>query len=732
MTTQAAKQVPAKVPAEETAAVRDGGRRKRDLAAFFSPRSVAMVGASERSSWSHGVAARFKSYGYEGKVYAVNRNGVDAHGHPGFKSCRDIPEQVDFAYLFVPAEVTLAALTDAADAGIRHVSILTSGFAEIGEAGIAMQEQLLALAEERGITLMGPNSLGFANISKRLIATSIPTRLPVIDGSVALVSQSGAVVAEICKFAHQQGVGLSFVAATGNEAQVGLTDVIDYLVDDPATRVIGVFAESIRDPQGFRAVAQRALAARKPIVIQKVGKSEVSAAIAQAHTGSLVGDDKIFDAVCRQFGVVRVDSIEELVSTADLMSRMPPLAQPGVGVISVSGGACGMFADQAEACGVVLQQFTPETQAKLKEVLPEFASSLNPLDITGGVFREPEIWEKALPVVAADPSVGMVAVINFMPATQQELVGLRETVMAMGRGIAACAKPGIVVLPTSQPVGDVMADIAREAKLPGLGFGTQLTVRAIAGLVQWSARVNGWEAAQADTAAAAVTAIVPAAPAERPRSERQVLDYLASQDVPVIPAQVARSAEEAVAFARSIGGKLALKVLSADIQHKTEVGGVRLNVEGDSAVAAAWNEIDGSARRHCPQARIDGIIVSPMRSGGIELFVGTARDPHWGPVLAVGLGGVWVEVLADTAVRPLPLTPADVKEMLASLRGAKLLQGFRGGKPADLDAVARAVARIGDAALALGDDLVSLEINPLLVDGDRVEALDGLCIWSQA
>jgi acyl-CoA synthetase (NDP forming) len=698
--------------------------RKRDLTAFFSPRSVAMVGASERSSWSHGVAARFRDYGYSGKVYAINRNGVDAHGFPGFKSCQDLPDPVDFAYLFVPAEVTLDAMTDAADAGIKHMSILTSGFAETGEAGAALQQQILELAEKRGITLMGPNSLGFANITAGLIATSIPTRLPVRKGAVALLSQSGAVVAEICKFAHQQAVGLSFVAATGNEAQIGLTDIMDHLVDDPSTKVIAIFAESIRDPQAFREVAARALAARKPIVIQKVGKSEISAAIAQAHTGSLVGDDKIFDAVCRQLGVIRVDSIEELVATADLMARVPALTAPGVGVVSVSGGACGTFADQAGSAGLALEQFTPETQAALKEVLPEFASSLNPLDITGAVFRAPELWEKVLPIVASDARVGMVAIINFMPATATELVGLRETVMAMGRGIAACDKPGIVVLPTSQPVSEVMAGIAAEASLPGLGFGTQLTVRAIAGLVQWSACVNN---PRSDVAASAMPA-----PGARPRSEREVLDFLASREVPVIPAKVARNAEEAVNFAREIGGKLALKVLSADIQHKTEVGGVKLNVEGYEAVARAWLDIDSSARRHCPQAQIDGVIISPMRVGGVELFVGTARDPHWGPVLAVGLGGVWVELMADTAVRPLPVTPADVKEMLAGLRGAKLLQGFRGSKAADLDAVAQAVARIGDAALALGPELVSLEVNPLLVDGDRVEALDGLCIWSPA
>ena len=701
---------------------------RRDLRAFFSPQSVAMVGASEKSSWSHGVAARFRDYGFTGKVFAVNRGGVDAHGFPGFKSCKEIPEQVDFAYLFVPAEATLEALTDAADAGIKHVSILTSGFAEIGEEGALLQQRLLELADARGITLQGPNSLGFANIAQKRIATSIPTRLPVIEGSVGLVSQSGAVMGEICKITHQQGVGLRFVAATGNEAQIALTDVMDYLVDDPGTQVIAVFAESIRDPEAFRDVALRALAKRKPIVIQKVGKSEISAKVAQAHTGSLVGDDRVFDAVCRKYGVVRVDSIEELVSTADLLSRVPPLAKPGVGVLSVSGGACGMFADRAAEHGVEIPAFTEQTRTALREVLPAFASDLNPLDITGAVFRAPEIWETSLPVVARDANVGLVVVLNFVPATPTELRGLRETVLAMGRGLMLCEKPSIVVSLTAQPMTETMRDITAEAKLGGVGAGIELSVRAIAGLVRWSGCIARFEAGKLNAPPAVEPGNV------KPRSEREVLDFLRDHRVPVIPAHIARSAEDAAAFARTLGGKVALKILSPDIAHKTDVGGVKLGVPGDDAttVAAAYTGIDAVVRKNCPGARIDGIIVSPMREAGIELFVGTAQDPHWGPVLAVGLGGVWVEVLADTAVRPLPVTPDDVKEMLGSLRAAKILQGFRGTPAADLDVLAETVARIGDAALALGPQLASLEINPLLVSGKQVEALDGLCVWQDA
>ena len=702
---------------------------RRDLKSFFSPRSVALVGASEKSAWSHGVAAKFRAYGYAGKVFAVNRGGVDAHGYPGFKSCKDIPEQVDFAYLFVPAEATLEALTDAADAGIKHVNILTSGFAETGEPGALLQQRLLDLANARGITLQGPNSLGFANIGERLVATSIPTRLPLIDGTIGLVSQSGAVVAEISKVMHQQGVGLRFVAATGNEAQIALTDVIDYLVDDPGTRVITVFSESIRDPQAFRDVALRALAARKPIVILKVGKSEISAQVAKAHTGSLVGDDRVFDAVCAQYGVVRVDSIEELVATSDLLARVPPLKKNGVGVVSISGGGCGMFADRAAECGVSIKPFSDATRDALKQVLPEFASDLNPLDITGAVIRAPQLWEATLPVVARDENVGLVVVLNQLPGTPDELRGLRENVLAMGRGLALSEAPGVVVSMTAQPMTDTLREVATDAGLSGICAGIPLAVRAIAGHVQWSECLARFEAGERRDRPASEAK---SATSQRPRSEREVLEFLRDQRVPVIPAHIARSAQEAVSFARSAGDPVALKVLSADIAHKTEVGGVRLGVFGDEAVTQAYTDIDATVRKNCPNAKIEGIIVSPMRSGGIELIVGTARDPNWGPVIAVGLGGVWVEVLADTAVRPLPVTPGDVKDMLRSLRSAKILQGFRGTPAADLDTLAQTIARIGDAALALGPQLASLEINPLLVSGDKVEALDGLCVWEGA
>lgn len=690
---------------------------------FFSPNSVALVGASERSMWSHGIAARFREYGYDGKVFAVNRGGVEVHGYPGFTRCREIGEAVDAAYIFVPAESVYEALEDVAAAGIKSVVILTSGFAEAGEQGRELQQRISDLAEREGIAMLGPNSLGFANVEQRRVLSIVPARLPLIAGGVGVVSQSGAVLGDITKFAHQQGVGLCFQAATGNEAQLGIADLVDYLVDMPECKAIAVFAESIRAPQRLREAALRALAARKPIIIFKVGRSEVTAKVAQAHTGSLVGDNRIFDAICEQYGLIRVDSIEELIVTAALLEKTGPLQRTGVALVSLSGGACGMFADHAQANGVELPDFSEQTRTALRKVLPEYASTLNPLDITGGAIREPELWEKTLPLVGSDPSIGLVLVSSAVPAQPSEKATQLAQGSSIARGLAACGVPGLLISQTLQPFSTTTREFLDETGIPGLSYSIEYTVRAVGNLCRWSRRLRQRLPSlptEADGAHAGQT----------PRSEAEVLDYLRQRGVPVIPSIVAGDVETALQHVSRLDCPVAMKVASADIAHKTEVGGVRLDVQGDAAVAAAFREIMTSVGQHAPQARIDGILVAPMRNQGIELFVGTARDPQWGPVIAVGLGGIWVELLKDTAVRPLPIGQEDALEMLASLRGAQLLQGFRGAPAADLQRLAEVIVRLGDAALALGPDLQSLEINPLLVDGKRVEALDGLAIWA--
>lgn len=691
------------------------------LAAFFRPLNVALVGASDRSSWSNSIFARFNEYGHKGKLFAVNRNGTEAHGLPGYTSVAAIPETIDTAYIYVPAEAVAGALREAAAAGVRNTVVLSSGFAEAGEAGEALQAELAAAAAETGVTMLGPNSLGFANFGGSSFCTSVRSRLPVRIGQLALVSQSGAVAAELAKWAHAQGIGLSFFCATGNEAQIGIADVVEFLVDDPATKAIALYVEGIGDPVRFMAAAARARAAKKPIVVLKIGRSQVSSAVVQAHTGSMVGDNRVFDAMCDRFGVSRVNSMEELITTAELLGRTGAIDPPRIGMASVSGGACGMYADLAELNGLAIEPFTAETKAALAAALPSFAATLNPLDVTGVAIQNTAIWSDIIPSLARDPGVGLVVIGYGIPNTLEERRNLDTSFAAIAEGYrTAGAQPVILsysVQDAHEPQFAIRAELGIDTVLPNIDLG----VRALAHLQRWSENLLAEDPLP-----------LPEGPATSPTrltGERAVLDHLAAHGVPVIGASLAKDADAAAAAARGFGGPVALKIASPDIAHKTEVGGVKLDLEGDEAVRGGFEAIMASAKAAAPNARIDGILVSPMRGAGTELIVGVARDPQWGPVLAVGLGGVFTEALQDSRLSLLPVTPKQVRGLLEGLRGAKLLQGFRGSPPADIDKLSRAIAAIGDAALALGSDLAALEVNPLWVRGDEIECLDGLAIY---
>lgn len=690
------------------------------LKGMFEPEGVALIGASEKSVWSHLIMRNYADFGYRGRLYAVNLTGTPAHGLPGFTSCRAIDGAVDLAFIFVPQAGVIPAMEDAAAAGIRNVAILTSGFAEIGEDGAELQARLLQRAEALGVTVWGPNSLGFNNVSARTPVSVIPTVKPILPPSIAIVSQSGATSSELNEFAHSQNIGTSFVAATGNEGQISIADVIDYLVDHEPTKAIAVFAETVRSPATFARAAERARARNKPIVMLKVGRSALASAVAQAHTGSLAGDDKVFDAVCERLGIIRVDSTEDLVTVAGLLAATGPLKAPGLGFISISGGACTLVADGADALGVPMPANPPETVAALREVLPDFAATLNPLDVTGIVIRQPELFEKIIPVAASVPDVGLLAVSMTVPTMEGQ--GIPAALAAIGRAVATLDKPAIMVSTTNKALNELTRSAISEHGLPHIVNGIDDMLRGVAKAMWWSENIRR-------PAAPILLDAPPATTGSRPATERALLNHLASSGVPVIPGRVTRSTEEAAAFAAELGEPVALKIASPDIAHKTEVSGVRLNV-APADVADAFAALTADVARHRPDAIIEGVIVSPMRQGGIELLVGITRDPTWGLILTVAMGGVLVELLTDAVLAPLPVDRAQVAGMLGRLRGARLLAGYRGAPAADLDAIADAVVRLTEAAIAFGPSLEALEINPLLVRGASVEALDALAIWA--
>ncbi|HEY7576794.1 MAG TPA: acetate--CoA ligase family protein, partial [Acetobacteraceae bacterium] len=518
----------------------------------------------------------------------------------------------------------------------------------------------------------------------------------------------------------QHEIGLSHMVSTGNEADLDCADFIDHLIDLPEVRAIALFAETIRHAPSFAAAARRAIAAAKPIVVLKIGLSEVTARSAQAHTGALVGDDRVFDGVCRQLGMVRVDSIEDLLYTADVISRTGVLRPDGLAVVSISGGACEIVADRAQVLGVPLPSLSDAATAELRTALPSFGTPHNPLDITGGAVLQPDLFEQGLRILGRQPDFSALACLFDVPVTAEQateftLAALRH----IADGLRAAEIPALMVSHTVKPVTEVSARIIEEIGIPYVSAGLHHGMNALGHAFWWADQYRRLSGVAASIATIADTS-------ERPRSERATLAYLARCNVPVVPVTLARHAEQAVAAARATGGPVVLKIASDDIAHKSDIGGVLLNLEGDEAVAGAFRRIVAVAPA---EARLDGVLVAPMRSGGLELFVGCTRDAQWGHVIAVGLGGVWVEVLEDVSLRPLPIDAAEVKRMLGELRGARLLQGARGTPAADLDALAAAVARIGDAAVALGPDLEALEVNPLWVRGAQIEALDALAAW---
>jgi acetate---CoA ligase (ADP-forming) len=685
------------------------------LPTLLAPRSVALVGASDRTQWTRMVMDSLAGHGFTGRIHPVNRRGGTVYGHAAATSCQEIGEQVDVAALMLPGAAVHDALRDVAAAGIENVIVLASGLGEGGGTEAArLQQELIDVVTELELLMLGPNSLGFMNLIDATGAWFAPPPPVIVRGAVALISQSGAIGHAVTSFAASQQVGLSHVIATGNEALVDTIDIAAAVLQDERVRVAAIFAEEIRQPEKLRAVAAEALEAGKAIVMLKAGSSALSAELAISHTGALVGDDGIIDAGLRSLGVVRVQSIEELVITSGLIAHTGPLREGGLGVISISGGACDLVADRAEDLGIPL---------------PELASGVhNPFDVTGLVLSEPGLVTEYVDTFAGDDAVSLLAYFQVLPDENFQPPG-QAYWEALGPALSGLGPRGILVDQTMQTI---LPDTAQQ--LAGLGVpyvlgGLENAMVAIGRDLWWSEQVRRLRDA------AATPEATPAAIAATPDmaatwSEAQALTLIAEHGVPVVPWQLVADADAAVAAAAELGYPVVVKVASAAIAHKSDLGGVALDLQDAEQVRAAYTRVmDVAAAAGAPA---DGAIVAAMRDSGTELIVGVVRDPQWGHVLTLGLGGIWVNVLDDKSVRVLPVDRPTVHDMIGELRGAALLSGARGTAPVDLERLADVVLAISDLALAGGDRLAALEINPLKAEGDRIEALDALCTWRDA
>jgi acyl-CoA synthetase (NDP forming) len=701
---------------------------------FFAPRSIAIVGASEEAYWSRNAFANLPVIGFSGRVVPVNPKRARVFGLDCIASLRTLDAPVDLAYIAAPTGAIPSVLEDAGAAGVRNAVVIAAGFGESGAAGKTAQLGLVEQARRLGITLLGPNCPGFLNVTDGVAAYGQQIPVGLQKGGVGVVLQSGALTTVMLKFSIAHAIGLSKVVCLGNEAIVRAADVLDYLIDDAETRVIAMFLEQIREGGRFLALAERALLCGKAIVVLKAGRTPAGQKAALAHTGAVAGDEAVVDAALRQAGIVRVRSLEELLITAGFLAQGTKLGTGRMAVVSASGGACDIIADRASDEGLGLPGFSAGTTAELQAYLPTFATVQNPLD-TAAVDTYRDTGTAAVPmdvvaeIVSRDPNIDFVLYMGFnvVPQTEPapEVHDRTMERMTLLRGMRRDAPVPIVPIGlTCLEQGPFPRCVYRDTglwMLPGIEFG--LTALGHAMRLQ-AARQKAEEYAR--------TTPTMAAPFAGPRrqgawSELEGRRLLESAGVPLVPAILATSEQEAVAAAERLGYPVVMKICSAEIAHKSDIGGVRLNLHSAGEVRDAYATVR-AAGLAVARNGIDGLLVSPMRPRGVELLAGVTMDSTFGPMLAVGLGGIWVEALKDVSLAVLPVSPETIVLMLRSLRARPILEGARGGPKVDLAKAAGAIWQCSQAALSLGDDLRALEVNPLWCLEDRVEALDALVV----
>jgi acetate---CoA ligase (ADP-forming) len=695
------------------------------LEALLRPRSIAIIGASQDPAKIGGRPLHLlRRYGYAGQIYPINPRAAEVQGLRAYSSVMDVPEAPDLALIAVEAEKAPDAVEQCAARGVRGVVVFSSGFAELGEAGAALQERLRAAGRRTGMRILGPNCLGAVSIADKSIATFsivLEESLPVA-GTLGIVSQSGNLGSFTMRLASECGVGVSRFMTTGNECDIDIADGIAFLARDPATRVILCCLETCRDAGRLIASLEEARDAGKPVIALKIGTSAAGQAAAASHTGALAGSDAVFDAVLARAGALRVHSIEELINLGDAASMLLPdrlPRGPRVALLTASGGFGILLADAAQAAGLAMPELSEATQRAILDVVP-FASARNPVDATAQMSSRPEMLQKILSAVVADDTCD--AVLMPLPLSLY-VPRLRSIYIETLRHIREQYPDRILMLCVRGPQDAV-------AELRAMGYpiidsfdGCCATLAALAKLRT--------ALMKPETASIAPSRERPAPlPPDALRHEFGAKRALAAAGITVLTECLVQDADAAVRAATEIGFPVVLKIVSPDLPHKTEVGGVKVGLASVDEVRQAFAEMLRSVAVKAPQAAIDGVLIAPMAKGIAELILGTTTDPVFGPVVMVGLGGIFAEIIGDVAVQTAPVTEATALEMLRSLKAFAMLDGARGRPRADTAAAARAIAALSRFAAAHARTISEIDINPLLLmpEGQGVVALDALLV----
>jgi len=679
---------------------------------LLRPKSIAIIGASDssRGGWAQEIHDNLEFCGFPTKLYLVNPKRRELWGRTCYPNFAAIPEPVDLALTIIPSAFIPDTLAEAAAHGLKCALIYAAQFGEGGDAeGRKRAQALLALSEKHGLRISGPNCMGSLALREKLLLYPAKRVRALKSGSVGVVFQSGGTFQFWLQQAALRGLDFSYAISSGNEIDLDLADYINFMVEDEHTTMIACLVEGIRRPQAFMAAAEKALAARKPILLVKVGRSERGKAATASHTGAIAGDDQVFDAMCRKFGVVRCPSLDDLIETALAFNadRLPKGNR--IAMACYSGGAKGLVLDYASDEGAEMAPFSSETRAKLPAMIDPGLAPENPVDVGPVVGVQPAKFAEICKVVCADPTVDLVTVQGLMPVNPGDPYDPEPLRSVRG----STDKPILAFGRMAQNASDISRKFQSETGVPFIQ-GLPETVRALQGLVRY---------------AAALRRGVSAMDAPRGRAENLAgarFDALLAEHGLTTPkSTLANSVEEAGAAAVRIGFPVAAKIVSPEASHKTEVGGVALALRDAAAVRAAAETMTARLAAHDPRARVEGFLVQEMVDG-LEMIVGVREDPQFGPFMLVGLGGVMVEVMRDVAIRLLPIDKVIARDMIRSLRGASMLDGFRGRSARDVDAVVRAMTGLSRLFIDHRPWLSDLEINPLIVlaKDEGVRAVD--------
>jgi acetyl coenzyme A synthetase (ADP forming)-like protein len=685
------------------------------LDAFFKPRSVAVIGASRNAgNIGRKLLDAVIASGFRGAVYPVNPKAAEINGLRVFSSVKDLPEAVDLAVVVVPRDAVLGVVEACGLRGVKAIIVITAGFAEVGAEGAALQGRLVEKIREHGMRMIGPNCFGLLNTDPdvRLNATFSSAFPP--HGRVAMSSQSGAIGLAVLAAARRLHLGLSGFVSVGNKADISSNDLLEYWETDSGTDVILLYLESFGNPRRFARIARR-VARHKPIVAVKAGRTLSGRRAAGSHTAALAASDIAVDALFHQAGVIRADTFDEMLALATALSDQPLSRGRRVAMVTNAGGPAILCADACEAAGLLVPELTAETKARLADFLPAAASPKNPVDLIASAT--PDHYRRAIETLLPAEEIDSMIVL-YISVTVSDTAAIADGILAgirtarQGRG---AGKPVLVCWMAEE-------DTRRAMVLQSEGIPTYSVPEIPAQVLAKTAKYAEWRTQPLgvipefpDMDCSAVRILCNTVLRERGRgwlSAEETRNLLSAAGLPVPPGGLAKTGEEAAALARRIGFPVAVKLASRQLVHKTDVGGVRLNLSNEGEVQLAFETIRERLRGDNLLNAMDGVVVQPMQRGGVELLVGMTQDPLFGPLIAFGLGGIHVEILGDVRFRITPLTDRDAGDMVREIKGYRLLEGYRGHPPADVKAIEEVLLRVSRLVEEI-DEITELDLNPV-------------------